>query len=732
MLAISLIILLITIYLFYSKTPISSGKLYSSNLIPIFSLLLLNDGILGLDSRPNNTTCLAENISPDVELNNAFPGLNFDQPLVLKQPPSDDNRFMIIEKPGVIQLLVNGIKQPQPFLDITNQISSTGERGLLGMTFHPNYSSNRYFYVSYTNNSGNSVISRFSRLSNNANRADVNSEQVILTLDQPFSNHNGGQIEFGPDDYLYISFGDGGSGGDPQDHGQDLSTWLGALLRIDVNNGTPYSIPADNPFANQSCNQLSRTGTCPEIYAYGLRNPWRWSFDSVTQNIWLGDVGQNQFEEINLVKKGDNLGWRCFEGTSVFNSSGCSSIQAVEPVAKYTHSQGRCSITGGYVYRGSIQSLEQIYFYADYCSGEIWGMPVSDPDSAIPMVLTNAGANVLSFAQDNSNNLYVLKSNGVISLIEEGLIDNPDPIPDKLSETGCVDATDISQPASGLIPYDINAPFWSDGAVKSRWMALPNNRRINNSDDNWQFPAGTVLMKKFELNNKPIETRLFKRHLNGQWAGYTYEWNDAETEATRVVGGKTKTVSNGASTQQWVYPSETECLACHTSAANYSLGLESAQLNKPYLYPQNGIEADQLETLAHINIFSHSIGSAASRPKIQNPYDSSQDLSERSRAWLHTNCSSCHRPGSGNSTMDLRYTTIFSATNTCNQEPINGDWGLTDPKLIMPGDFNRSLVHFRANSRDPVIQMPPLATRIEDSLGMSLLSQWINNLTNCN
>lgn len=284
-----------------------------------------------------------------------------------------DDRLFIVEQAGRIKILnSDGTTNATPFLTITDRVGSGGERGLLGLAFHPDYTNNGYFYVYYTDNSGDTQVSRFSVDNTDADIADPDSELFIIDAEQPYSNHNGGCIAFGADGYLYIGLGDGGSGGDPGNRAQNLLTFMGKMLRIDIDNtegGNNYAIPSDNPF-------IDNTSALDEIWAYGLRNPWRFSFDETTNNLWIADVGQGVWEEINKEAAniaGLNYGWRCYEGNATFNTSGCpDSSELTFPVATYNHSGGNCSITGGYVYRGSIYSdIAGLYFFADVCSGMI-------------------------------------------------------------------------------------------------------------------------------------------------------------------------------------------------------------------------------------------------------------------------------------------------------------------------------------------------------------------------
>jgi glucose/arabinose dehydrogenase len=273
---------------------------------------------------------------------------------------------------------------------------------LLGLVFHPNYPENGLFFVNYTDRSGDTVIARY-RVTGDPNVADPSSETVLLRADQPYGNHNGGGLAFGPDGYLYIGLGDGGSGGDPFGNGQKLDTFLGKILRLDVDSAEPYAIPADNPFEN-------------EIWAYGLRNPWRISFDSLTSDLYIGDVGQNQWEEIDFVAAGTpggmNFGWNYLEGTHPYEGSPPQNAQLVPPVAEYDHSQG-CSVTGGYVYRGMMSQWNGIYLYGDYCTGTVWGL-IRSGEGWQNQALFGAVGNITSFGQDALGEVYILTDEGKV------------------------------------------------------------------------------------------------------------------------------------------------------------------------------------------------------------------------------------------------------------------------------------------------------------------------------
>lgn len=339
----------------------------------------------------------------------AFPALSFTRPVDFQHAGDNTKRLFVVEQRGVISVFENdaNASEKTEFLSLESQVDDSGnEEGLLGLAFHPEYVSNGYFYVNYTaSNPNRTIISRFSVSASNPNQADPASELVLLEFEQPYSNHNGGQISFGPDGFLYIAVGDGGSGGDPKENGQNKNTLLGTILRIDVNksNGSKnYSIPSDNPFVNNS------NGFREEIYAYGLRNPWRFSFDTANGQLWVGDVGQNKFEEIDIIKNGGNYGWNRMEGFHCFKPSDCDKTGLEMPIWEYDRSNGDISVTGGFVYRGSnFKELEGLYVYADFVSGRIWSLDASSPASPVNKELFDMDFAISSFGVDQDQELYI-------------------------------------------------------------------------------------------------------------------------------------------------------------------------------------------------------------------------------------------------------------------------------------------------------------------------------------
>jgi glucose/arabinose dehydrogenase len=367
------------------------------------------------------TSLLPTFVLAQLQLEAAFPSLTFTRPVDLQHSNDGSNRLFVVEQAGIIKVFQNEnqVNSATTFLDIQNLVDDTSnEEGLLGLAFHPDYDLTGYFYLNYTASQPNrTVISRFSVSSTNPNIADPGSEVVFLEFAQPNSNHNGGQLAFGPSDgYLYIATGDGGSYGDPECHAQNLSSLLGKLLRIDVDQPSgnlEYSIPPDNPFASNTM------GYAQEIFAYGLRNPWRFSFDPVTGWIWTGDVGQGLWEEIDLVTSGGNYGWSMYEGFHCYNSPWpctppCDSTGLTIPVWEYSHSEG-LSITGGYVYRGNqVPELHGKYIYADYVSGKVWALTHNNTGQTINSLLINSSLNIASFGVDQDNELYICSFDGKI------------------------------------------------------------------------------------------------------------------------------------------------------------------------------------------------------------------------------------------------------------------------------------------------------------------------------
>jgi glucose/arabinose dehydrogenase len=371
--------------------------------------LILSFGTLLAQATPSTSGAVAQArvaFSPALEK----VGEGFTLPLFLTHANDGSGRIFVVEKGGTIALLENG-KRGTVFLDIRDRLRASGyEQGLLGLAFHPNYARNGYFYVNYTNRQGHTVIERYSVLQSDPNRADPNSAKRIMLIEQPYANHNGGMIAFGPDGFLYIGMGDGGGANDPLGAGQDKRTLLGKILRIDVDNGDPYAIPTGNAYAN------GRDGL-PEIWSIGWRNPWRFSFDRLTGDMYIADVGQNRYEEVHIERRGApsglNYGWNIMEGAHCFQPrTGCSRDGLQMPIAEYDHSQG-ISITGGYVYRGSaFPRMQGYYFFADFGSTKVWALRETSANTWEMTEIMSARFPVSSFGEDEAGELYLVDFGG--------------------------------------------------------------------------------------------------------------------------------------------------------------------------------------------------------------------------------------------------------------------------------------------------------------------------------
>jgi uncharacterized repeat protein (TIGR03806 family) len=682
----------------------------------------------GLIERESNTECLAPDRPASTLGNYAFQPVamptGINNPIYLAQAPRIDDRYYILERPGRVKTFVMGDAAVTQAVDFSSQVTTSGEGGALSMAFHPNFSANRYVYIfltarrevyGVTANSVSmiSVVRRYT-VSPDGTRF-TNPFDILAPLDSADerfnhnrTNHKGGWIGFSPvDGYLYIVTGDKGesSGSVPLANNffnpaQDATSLHGKVLRIDVDGGTPYSIPSDNPYANG--------GGAQEIFASGFRNPWRASFDRLTGDLWVADVGENTREEINQVELGGNYGWPFREG-NLDRCNGCSrGAQSLPPLVDLPRADGWIAVIGGYVYRGdAIPELQGRYIFADF---------------------SRSGFSTLSFA----GNIWQVQSWGGFNRLTRISAATAEEFPATLSATGCFDTADIHTPAAAVVPYDLNSPLWSDGADKKRYFALPDESHITiEPNGQWAFPVGSVLIKTFLLNDMPIETRLLVRHDDGDWGGYSYEWNDAGTDAYLLASGKTKTVGN----QIWRYPSRAQCMSCHTAsngniAAERVLGLETAQINRDFIYPGNLI-ANQIQTLASVGYFTTDPGSHAALAQMPSPQNSAAPLENRARAYLHTNCANCHQPnGTGRGDMDFRYSVNWTEGGYCDITPGFGSFNIADAGLLKPGAAAQSIIPLRMQLRD-AHRMPPLGVTIVDAQGVNVVQTWINSLQAC-
>jgi uncharacterized repeat protein (TIGR03806 family) len=640
----------------------------------------------------------------------AFGDVSFTQPTEIVQGP--DGRFYVLEQKGIVKVVPPDGGAPTVALDLSGRIFAGGEAGLLGIAFDPRFADNGWVYLHFDQKIDDkpgiayqSVIARFTSL-DGGSTLDPTTELLVIKVDHPFTNHNGGRISFGPDGMLYWGLGDGGSSGDPHRNGQNKESLLGKILRLDTSK-EPYAIPPTNPFANG--------GGRPEIYAWGFRNPWKHAFDPVTGDLWVGDVGQQRFEEINRVVLGGNYGWNVREGRHCFEVRECSSEGLVDPVVEYSRSDGISVVVGG-VYRGTkIPDLVGKVVYGDFGTGNIWSIDGAGQQTGT--LLTTSSLKISTFGQDRDGELYV--ADYVTGKVKQLAASSAAPaeVPGtSLASTGCVDTTAPTRAPAGAIAYAVNSPLWSDGAQKDRWLFVPPGSKIKVlPDGDLEIPPGSVAVKTFTIGGKLVETRLFVHEADGGWAGYSYEWNDAQNDAVLLTTSRTKDLGNGAT---WYFPSRSDCFTCHTASAGFTLGLEARQLGAdvldclaPMLEPP--IAKDAFPPLR-----------AADTPDVSNE--------ERARGYLHANCSSCHREGAGSGAamFDLRIDRAFADTRTCNAVPQAGDLGVPDARIIVPGDPSRSILALRMRALD-VNRMPILGTRVVDEAGVAAVEAWIRDLQGC-
>ncbi|CAN5314893.1 hypothetical protein BH09SUM1_BH09SUM1_21130 [soil metagenome] len=693
-----------------------------------------------------------------------FPQLGFQKAVLLIQAPDDSNRIFVVSQTGIIYTFPN-IPNPAPadvsvFLNITDRVLDADERGLLGLAFDPDYATNGRLYIDYTRNSGTKGTSYVSRFTNKnvggvptpeSNSVNASTEEILITVVKPYTNHNGGMIAFGPDRMLYIGWGDGGSGNDPENRAQDTTQFLGKILRIDPTStpdvGLAYHIPSDNPFVNGG---PAGASTKKEIFSYGMRNPYRFSFDIVNGYLMCGDVGQDAREEIDHVKSGGNYGWKIMEGTICRPGGGtCNQTGLILPISDYVNVGSRTNVTGGYVYYGSrVPGLYGTYLYADYGSKEIFGLRYNGSTATAMSVLSSGAVTPSGFGQTSDGEVYILDyiystaTGGIYQLTP--VTATPDNFPRKLSDNPALLAAGKGedQTAAGIIPYEPAAKLWSDGAHKERFIAAPHLTQAGfTAADGWNMPDKTVIVKNFSLplddrnpngSLKRIETRLlyFK---NSEWNGFSYEWNDAQTDAVLLTGSKTRNFSitafAGNSYQyQWYYPSTADCRACHTPQANGLLGITAPQLNHDFAYPASGVTDNELRALNFVSFFSQDIGDHAQYSAMPDPFGNAP-VRDRARAYLAANCAQCHRGANDTApgVLDLRWESADDAMNAISLPPERGDLGITGAQIIAPMNPELSVLLQRMNHVDGT-RMPPLATSRVDQQGVALITEWINSL----
>lgn len=733
------------------------------------------------DSRPGSQTGWVAT--------NAFPALTFEDPVkMIPQPGS--NRLWVIGRQGRVWSFENNASATTKTLALDLYGSTMGREdcGMLGIAFHPQFgqagSPNRgYVYLWYNfRPTGNSVsvginynrLSRFT-LADGAAVIDPASEYVLINQLDEHSWHNGGDIFFGADGFLYVSNGDEGGANDEYNNTQRIDGGLfSGVLRIDVDRdvakshairrqpqagGTPpagwpgtytqgYYIPNDNPWVNASGTVLE------EFYAIGLRSPHRMTRDSVTGAVFIGDVGQNSREEVDVLAKGANFQWSYREGDAAGPKAKPTALIGTDtpPLWSYSRSQGDGCVIGGLVYRGSAWAADLAgkYIFGDHVSGRVWAMTwqgVASPQ--VTQLAEVTGSTLSGFGIDQDNELYLmcLGTEGKILKLSHSPTRQP---PATLSATGAFADLAALTPAPGVIPFTVNSPLYSDNAVKQRWIAVPNNGVPYDatetvgftSSGEWTYPAGTVLIKHFDLPvddanpsvRRRIETRFNIKTASGDWYGVTYKWRADGTDADLLDGSATEdiviaTANGGVRTQSWYYPSRTDCATCHTPASSQVLGPRTWQLNGTYSYPGTTTTANQLQVWSDVGMFDQALAASqiAGFLKSVSIHDTTAPLETRVRSYLDSNCAHCHRPGGVQARMDFRFSTPLAQQSIING-PLNNTLGISGAYEVAPGSLAQSMMHIRVGSLDPSIQMPPLGRNTVDSSALAVIATWINSL----
>ena len=698
---------------------------------------------------------------------NAFPGMNFDSVVAFATPPGETNRLFIVEKGGRIQVITN-LANPNArlFLNLSAKVDSGEEGGLLGLAFHPGYASNRLFFVYYTLQTSTALgsglhdrLSRFEASVTNLNQADAASETVLISQYDRAGNHNGGDLHFGPDGYLYVSLGDEGGGGYDQYLNSRTITrnFFAGMLRLDVDKrpgsltpnahpagSTNYAVPSDNPFVgatNFNGVAIDPAAVRTEFWAVGLRNPWRFSFDADTGRLFCGDVGEGSREEVNIIVKGGHYGWNYREGNIAAQGTPPPGSVFLAPILEYPHGSGTfqgSSVTGGRVYRGAkMPGLYGDYIFADHVSGNIWAVDYDGTTASNWRKLTS-DVGVACFGVDPSNGDLLYSFPWSFAAVMRLVATPGASLPARLSDTGAFQNLATLTPSPGVVDYDLNAPFWSDHAKKQRWFAVPRlNQFVSfSSNGNWSFPTGTVWVKHFEMeltngvatSARRLETRFMVKNNSGAY-GLTYKWNAAQTDATLVGENgldETLVVRDGGTvrTQVWHYPARSECATCHTPAGGYALGFNTPQVNRAR--DDGGTPVNQILWLNQMGYFNAPVTSTNGLLAYSHPYNSAATLDLRVRSYLGANCVQCHQPGgTGRGLWDARLHTPWTQAGLING-PLISDFGNGNARVIRPGNPDDSMLHARV-SQLGALHMPPLATTQLDPQAIALLSEWIND-----
>lgn len=714
-----------------------------------------------ISPRVENTTL---NMPPEMfssvgyELEDLAPG-DIGHAVALVSPPGD-SRLFVVDRVGIIRV-IDDLSDPEPrvFLDIRDRVESGfGEEGLLGLAFHPQFSTNGLFFVFYTRLNSNpevvhdDTLARFSLSGADPTVGDPTSETILIRQpgDQWSRNHNGGDLHFAADGFLYVSLGDGEDRWGSQEIDGDFR---GAMLRLDVDglpdslapNAHPasignYWIPSDNPFIGATSyhgSSVNPSEVRTEFFALGLRNPWRFSIDSVSGQILLGDVGDDSAEEINLIESGQNYGWPYREGFE--SKMGTPPVGAVllDPI----HAHGRdggLSVIGGFIYRGTqYPELNGRYVFTDWGNGDIRALvPNGQNPVSSELLASSFGFGPTAFGPDPRDG-EILVAHGSIRKLIRSSEEPGEAVPATLSATGAFSNLTSMTPNAGIVSYGINVPFWSDDAEKSRWFSIPNTDLDIDFRENspFDFPASSVWIKHFEIemtkgdpaSKQRLETRFLVKTEAGIY-GVTYRWNGAQTEAHLVPEeGETmvlhRMIDGEPVSQTWEFPSRSSCLSCHNPDAGWTLGFDSRQLNRDFSY---GVEShNQLDALESMGYFGASIPDPSGLPALASVDDTDSSLEYRARSYLQANCAQCHHAG-GFTTWDARIVTPLESAGIVNGT-LNDNGGNPANRVISPGSISESMLLARMSTRGSG-QMPPVGSHLVDPGGVDLIADWVNSL----
>ncbi|MDP6556228.1 MAG: PQQ-dependent sugar dehydrogenase [Pirellulaceae bacterium] len=715
----------------------------------------------GLDRRvPWTTSRMVGSPDPPAryQAEQAFQKRKFDKPVVITSSPAWD-RLFVAEQGGKVYSFGNTREGESVDLVVDLKQARPDLQAIYGLTFHPKVEQNGFVFVCYIVGKGNgdgTRVSRFQLASSDPPVLDPTTELQLVTWRS--GGHNGGCLKFGPDGYLYISTGDAAAPTPPDGLtvGQDVSSLLSSILRIDINQTDEdknYCVPADNPF-------VDLPDARPEIWSYGFRNPWKMSFDRQTGDLWVGDVGWELWEMIYRVQKGGNYGWSIMEGRqSVRPEQEPGPTPILPPTIDHPHSEAG-SITGGFVYRGErLNELFGAYIYGDYQSGIIWAARLEGDQITWREELARTALQLVGFGEDTAGELYLLDYQGQIyRLVKNPSEDTSETFPRQLSETGLFASVEQHQPAAGVIPYSVNVEQWADHTSADRWLAVPGDGQITISDEgNWQFPDGSVIAKTVSMDSvrtgsradpmfqtRRLETQVLHRQADS-WHAYTYVWNDAQTDAmladtdgfSRTLEILDPTTTIGSREQTYRFAGRRECVLCHNpwvEARTTIFGVQSAsllgvrtdQLNRDYVY--DGGRANQLDTFAHIGVLDATSRELGKAGRLTDPYDVSGDLDDRARSYLHVNCAHCHQFNAGGvATIVLSHDVSLDEAQLLDARPSQGTFGITDARIIAPADPFGSVLLYRVSKLGGG-RMPRLGSHAVDDRGVRLLHDWIKQL----